>query len=102
MGVRIKRGMAMKLSERIPPHINIRNEGCTGWISAREEVAQLETENAALIEKVGRLQIYMEIVDYIDTMALFIAAGELPTTAATRAQHLRVIARNIGALLRSE
>ena len=47
----------MKLSERIPPHINIRNEDDTDWVNARNEVAQLDAENAELkwfVRKVWR------------------------------------------------
>ena len=44
----------MKLSERIPPHINIRNESNADWVNARNEVAQLEAENA-LLKKINEI-----------------------------------------------
>ena len=56
------------------------------------EYAAIKRENKAL----------KELVDYIDSMALFMAAGELPRTATTRAQHLRVIARKVDTLLTAE
>ena len=64
-----------------------------------EYLSELLAERNALKKESAALK---EIVDYIDSMALFMAAGELPRTAETRAQHLRVIARKVETLLAAE